>query len=103
MLSQNSGSPGLASVNIRLLGRIVAVVLSLFLTVPCAFSAPAVDGFASAPAATAPVNKRAMVEAAYENFVSTLYFLSASDRFRTSLVPDETQQFEILGRILMPN
>lgn len=51
----------------------------------------------------ATVDRQAVVRAAYENFVSTVYFLSGSDRFLNDLTTEERKQFDLLGHKLIPH
>lgn len=66
-----------------------ALLLSLFLTANPAFGQGQVD-------------RRALVEAAFENFVPLIYFLSGSETFLEKLTPEERAQFEMLGKDLIP-
>ena len=57
----------------------------------------------SLEAQPATIDRQAIVRSAYENFISTVYFLSGSDRFLSDLTPEERMQFDLLGHKLVPH
>ncbi len=77
------------------------LLLCVLLRADHALAAPS----AAPPSAPLPavVDRRAVAHAAFENFVSTIYLLSGSDRFMTGLTAEQKTQFELVGRKIVPH